>query len=1134
MTMKTALQLVASVAALGTLLAGSVQAATDLADLPLKSSVLAKPNVIFGVDDSGSMDWEILLDTSSGGLWWNGVSAWDAAANKPLASNATYKSYRYLLPVGTAAGGQIYAHNSSNGYAVPPINQLAWVRSSAFNPLYYDSKVTYAPWAPAYFGGSLKPVYPNAAPNAASAHPAVVAAPTLNVSVDWTSANANFSSNGYTFMVQQGMTLPVGSYVASTAANATGTPCSGTTMRTLTAEQTVSGDRSCLAAIPYFPATFWQPEVCALGPNCVNAPNGVGTLKRYEIRATTASYPSGRSYADELQNFANWFTYYRKRKLMLAASMGRVFEGISGLRLGNLAFNENVAVTMYDADSVNPASNRFAAAGKYYLNAMTTNGTPTHQNVKNIAAQFETNTSIVQHACQRNSMFIVTDGFSNTTSITVPAYDKTKYGNTQPYTTTPVGSLADLALSYYTNRLRAGGTSPLPAGLVPPSNSAAPNADKNPDLHITTYAVTLGVRGSIWPNPYPKVAGNPATKDPFVDFPSWPTPVADSPSMIDDQYHATLNGRGQMYLASNPDETAAGIRAGLSDILSQIASQGGVAVSSINLVRGDGRAYVATYDPNGWVGNLQSVSVNRDTGELGGASLWDAGAQLNARDWTTRVIASWSGAGGVAFTDGNVGATVNPGGGYGVTADVMNYLRGDRSLEATTFRQRKSLIGSIVNSEPAVDRDTGVVYVATGEGMLHAFEATGASAGSELWAYVPGRNLSTIGQTVQRSYSFRARLEGTPVIGKSSATEKILVAGMGVSGRGYYAIDVTSPRGLSAPDLAAKVKWEFPAANDAATQAKVGQTTGRPLVVRNAAGQYVVLVTSGYNNTLDGKGRLWMLNASTGAIIKEFVTSDGTMAAESGLAHMTPFGEVDGSVRYVYGGDLLGNLWRIDIDAEPATGAAVTKLAQLRGPAPTSAIQPVTSAPEVMSHKGKRVVYVGTGRLLALSDFGNTAVQSFYAIADGTYLANARNSLTQRTYDPSGNGSITGAKVDWTTGNGWYLDLPGGEQANTRPSIAYGAVAFVTNKAGATDCSASSKLYVIDVLTGGQFVGSDYVSSTLSTTSNSSAVTLMLTRGTGKVVGITRRFSDGGAALRDIAANIPIPAGKNAWTEIRR
>jgi hypothetical protein len=48
--------------------------ATNLSELPLKVSALAKPNIIFGMDDSGSMDWEVILDTASGPAYWNGTS----------------------------------------------------------------------------------------------------------------------------------------------------------------------------------------------------------------------------------------------------------------------------------------------------------------------------------------------------------------------------------------------------------------------------------------------------------------------------------------------------------------------------------------------------------------------------------------------------------------------------------------------------------------------------------------------------------------------------------------------------------------------------------------------------------------------------------------------------------------------------------------------------------------------------------------------------------------------------------------------------------------------------------------------------------------------------------------------------
>ena len=67
------------------------------------------------------------------------------------------------------------------------------------------------------------------------------------------------------------------------------------------------------------------------------------------IRTATLTFPSGRTYAAELQNFANWFTYYRKRKLMLAGSMGQVLSQVRDVRGGIVKFNATSAVTMYGA-----------------------------------------------------------------------------------------------------------------------------------------------------------------------------------------------------------------------------------------------------------------------------------------------------------------------------------------------------------------------------------------------------------------------------------------------------------------------------------------------------------------------------------------------------------------------------------------------------------------------------------------------------------------------------------------------------------------------------------------------------------------------------------------------------------------
>ena len=98
--------------------------------------------------------------------------------------------------------------------------------------------------------------------------------------------------------------------------------------------------------MPYFAATYYvrmdptasdrRVRDCTLNAvSCVIAPDG-RKLKRFEIKSGVtfpfvAELGRRRTYAEELQNFANWFQYYRKRQAMLAAAMGRVMETLDGM-----------------------------------------------------------------------------------------------------------------------------------------------------------------------------------------------------------------------------------------------------------------------------------------------------------------------------------------------------------------------------------------------------------------------------------------------------------------------------------------------------------------------------------------------------------------------------------------------------------------------------------------------------------------------------------------------------------------------------------------------------------------------------------------------------------------------------------
>lgn len=1046
--------------------------ATDVQKSPLQTDGLAKPNVIFGMDDSGSMDTEVLLNTTDGGLWWNKTSktGWVTTAGptfgKPLAPSPTTASdYNliYLFPNGCGASGQRHLCDSSGYLAVPPIPQLASMRSSSYNPLYYNPLLAYTPWPTATISGVSK-TFANASTTATPVHP-LFPAVTMALTTNQSSTAAD-----YVFQGLPGMLLPIGTVVNATST--TSGACSGSTMRTLTAAISLTTVSSC--AISYYPATYWVAEDCTVdGTSCVTAPDGV-TLHRYEIRSSVTTYPSGRSYAAELQNFANWFTYYRKRTLMVASSMGTVVGSLTGLRMGVVPFNAASTLTMYDTDATDPTINGQAVAGKFYGN-LGASGTPTRTVLKAIGEMFRTNTSIIQYSCQRNAAFIVTDGFADATSTTPAAYSQTTWGAAAPYQTTYAGTLADIALSYYTNNPRLD----LATGKVPAASvlTADPSADQNTNLHMNTYAITLGAHGTLWPS----------ATNPYVTAPAWPNPTAQrSPTAIDDLWHATINGRGSMFGVGSPTQTAAAIQTALLQIMKLKGAQGGTSFHSVNISAGDATAYVGYYLPQGWGGDIEARSVNTTTGVIGDTALWSANAQLMAMAWSSRRIFTSNGGSGVAFTAANVGAIVNPSGSYGSNADVVAYLRGDQSKEGTLYRVRTGLFGAMVNADPAVSKPEGLVFAASNDGMLHALDVV---TGIEQWAYIPSAGLSSLGVQTQKTWAFQTVLDGSPVtatISTLSGAKNIVVGGRGTAGPGYYALDVTAIGALPEAQMGSRVLWEFPnASTSASISSSMGASLGRPLVVNTHKYGWVALFTSGYNSTLDGKGRMFVVDLLTGALRYTFVTTQGSVgAADAGLAQISGFQESDGSVQYVYGGDVLGNMWRFDVEK-----SAVLLLAQLTDASGVGL--PVTAAPELMTSNGRRMVFIGTGKLLGSTDFNDPRTHAFFGLWDnGTTITTTHpqpahvpalaGQLALRTMSVVGNTRLlSGSAVDWTAQRGWYFDLPTGEKANTDPTVGYGMVVFTTNQPAVTSCASSSALYTVSAASGLDLAASQFITGSI-------------------------------------------------------
>lgn len=1156
--MKPRLSLLVATSALYALLFATASHATDITRGPLKMDAIVKPNVIFAMDDSGSMDWEVLLDTDSGILWWDNTNkkAWDSSGVLYRSGDASL-AYTYLFPNGSGTGAKKYrVLRDWWGHAAPPIPQLAFLRSSSYNPLYYNPQVTYKAWPEAYVDGATA-TYADATKTAAKSHPAVSG----SVTTDLTATQSLNQTEDFFFTGQAGMTIPAGARLGTV--DWYGNLNWGSS---LGSASTLTDTR--YVAMDYYPATYWVKESCTVpsdGSTCTRAPDGA-TLKRYEIKSgvtfpTVASLGSARSYADEMQNFANWWQFYRKRRLMLAGSMGKVLANTTGLRMGVVAFNDQADVTMYDSeDTAGASADRRRVMGTFYTNPAS-GATPTAATLQYVGEQFKrTGSAVVQYACQRNAAFVVTDGFANGTAPTVPSYTASTYGsNVYPYQTTTAQSIADVALSYFTNNLR----SDLSGGKVPLGDQTKQNPDPNPNVHMNTYGITLGVKGTVWP----MASGRTPWSHPFT----WPTPVNDTQTSIDDLWHATINGRGQMFLATTPDETAESIDNALNDIRSRAGAQSAGSLSSVNLGKSDGRLYQATYNPADWAGDVVATRITTSSGAAG-AVAWSAATKLAAKDWATRVIVTHNGSSAVAFTASNIGSTVSSGNSAARTA-VVNYLRGDRSGEAgspSTYRKRGSLLGAVINSRPVVDRDTGVVYAATGEGMVHAFDS---ATGEELWAYVPQGALSAIGASALPTWKFVPLVDGPMNLVKVGST-KLLVGGLGTAGKGYFAIDVTSPRDLTEATLAGKVKWDFPGTS---TTYPLGASMGRAIAVNSARLGQVVLLPQGYRpddrTTLgsnDGKTRLFAINALTGAHVETFVASTSSTTGDPGLAQVSPFIESSGLVRYVYGGDEKGNVWRFDLDTTTAADKAVN-IAQLKDASGNA--QPVTAAPELVTVKGSRIVLIGAGRLLGLSDFTGSGARSFYAIKDsGSALTNARTGLVTRylrattggysqLYADGDTNTSNDTPFDWATQRGWYFDLPDGQQVTAKPTVALGALVFTTNKAVSSTCGAESHLYVVNILDGlsmpdapyatfklgdtltfGSLVAGLDTSSTNSTNGSDNGSSgseddsdpcIKVKKGASRLISYST-MADNSLQTHKLPICIDLSSRKNAWRQVRR
>lgn len=665
--------------------AGAIDQATgfDMATKPLVTVIAVKPNIMIALDDSGSMSFELSMDgTNDGSLWYN------RAADSYVRSDGTFfdntddsgRKTSYLFPWTEGPG--------RNGhYTVPPFIQYAFARSPDYNRAYYDPAVTYEPWPDV---GSK--IYNDVPITAAPYHiedDGGNDGRLLNLDGRATGCRAGAptpciynDNNDEDFRIEfmEGMIVPAGTRLSDDTNYVAPADCEWLACRSGNSD--VERD-----------AIEWNPAVVYVatdnGSYAVDgstpsiscaAPHVPGDYKIFEFNPSNfrgtgnivALGPDGRCLERQdrdsgldLQNFANWFTYYRKRHLAtrngLVASLGEIR---IPLRSGYFTINNRNNVTMreFEADPTDPADERVTLLTQI-LEEDFGGGTPNRPALHHAGQQFE-NRDIIQQSCQKNFVMFFTDGFAQTETISginnedaesgvFPGFTQLNVSGVDPYTDDNSGGFADIAMRYYRDfNAPAGfdeGLVPIP-GVCNDATATVVNADCNANLHMNTYVVTLNAQGEYYNNTVDGFSWE-TVADAYVQAPDWPAinAVRDR-RQIDDLYHGAVNGRGLMLNARTPQALRERFQEALADIAAKSRSASALAATSTRIST-DSRLYQSIYDTETWSGDLRAIDLN-------GAEVWLASSTVPAgAAAVNRNALTWTGTGGVVDLDWDILST---------------------------------------------------------------------------------------------------------------------------------------------------------------------------------------------------------------------------------------------------------------------------------------------------------------------------------------------------------------------------------------------------------------------------------------------------------------------------------------------
>lgn len=362
------------------------------------------------------------------------------------------------------------------------------------------------------------------------------------------------------------------------------------------------------------------------------------------------------------------------------------------------------------------------------------------------------------------------------------------------------------------------------------------------------------------------------------------------------------------------------------------------------------------------------------------------------------------------------------------------------------------------------------LYIATNEGLLHAIDTTD---GSELFSFIPQELLPNLDILYNNSgaNSHPYGLDGPLTVWandvnnngvlqtSSGVTETgehaFLYAGMRRGGNNYYALDVTN---RSSPEL----KWMIQ--GGAGNFAQLGQTWSKmqlARIKRSGSKKTVLIFGGGYDVNqdtesagVDSEGNaLYIVDANTGARLWwAGKTGSGANLTNADMEYSMPAsvmaGDInaDGYTDIVFAADMGGQIWRFDFDNSGSdttiTGGVV---AQLAGNG-TNEHRRFYAKPDVSLIKINGVLHyalaIGSGyRAHPLSPVTQDRFHMLFLSGvftpPGSYTPLDENDLLDVTNNLSPNLSSS---------SGWRLDLETGEKVLANSLTVDGTVLFTTYK----------------------------------------------------------------------------------------